>query len=102
MRASLRLLGVASVIILARVLVPEDYGIVAKAVELLLLLGCCAHWRFQQPTLHQPDLASVLYAYAAVSFVGGFVMDFATRPQRITRLKVLHALRAMSMDPKLM
>ena len=34
MRMSIRLLGVISVIILARVLLPEDYGIVAKAVLL--------------------------------------------------------------------
>ena len=32
MRLSIRLLGVISIIILARVLVPEDYGLVAKAV----------------------------------------------------------------------
>ena len=38
MRFSMRILGVVSIIILARILVPEDFGIVAKAAMIATFL----------------------------------------------------------------
>jgi lipopolysaccharide exporter len=52
MRVSIRLLGLVSVIILARLLVPEDYGIVAKAAMVFSFLELITAFGLDKALIH--------------------------------------------------
>lgn len=55
MRFSIRLLGIISILILARVLVPEDFGLVAKAVLISGFLEMCSEFGFGNALIKKQD-----------------------------------------------
>ena len=61
MRLSIRALGVVSVIILARILVPEDFGIVAKAAMIASVLEMIMEFGLDAALIHNRKATSAHY-----------------------------------------
>jgi lipopolysaccharide exporter len=104
MRWSSRLLGVVSVIILARVLLPEDYGLVAQAVLFSGVLELMTQFGFatalirnknateaQYHTVWTLSLLRGLFLSLLIFGAAGFVSDFFSEP-RIYPMILVYAL----------
>ena len=103
MRWMSRLLGIISMIILARILVPEDYGLVAQAVLLSSFLELMTQFGFFTALLRDKDANSDDYHTAftlslirglvlavVVAASAGLVADFFDEP-RLTDLVLVYA-----------
>lgn len=55
MRSTIRLLGIISVLILARLLVPEDFGLVAKVVLVSSFLDMCTQFGFDNALIKKQN-----------------------------------------------
>ncbi|MBT5458103.1 MAG: oligosaccharide flippase family protein, partial [Rhodospirillaceae bacterium] len=55
MRFAVRSVGIVSTLILARLLVPADFGLVALAMTLLALLEVMSHFNFEVFLVREPD-----------------------------------------------
>lgn len=104
MRWSSRLLGIASVIILARILVPEDYGLVAQAVLFSSLLELITQFGFyiaiirnknssvaEYNTVWTLSVLRGLILALVVCLSATFIADFFSEP-RIYPLMFVYAL----------
>ncbi len=75
MRFSVRLLGIISVLILARVLVPEDFGLVAKAVLISGFLEMCSQFGFGNALIKNQDADQHDYSTAwTLAIIRGVVI----------------------------
>jgi len=55
MRSTVRLLGIVSVLILARLLVPDDFGLIAKVVLIAGFLDMCSQFGFENALIKKQD-----------------------------------------------
>jgi lipopolysaccharide exporter len=77
MRWTLRVLGLINVIILARLLVPEDFGLVAMAMILIGLITTITDGSFDQAILKDKDTSTDMYHSAwTVQVMAGILATF--------------------------
>jgi len=96
MRSTVRLLGIISVLILARLLVPDDFGLIAKVMLIAGFLDMCTQFGFENALIKKQDadvhdyntvwtlsiIRSCLVGILLISF-SSLLADFFQEPELI-------------------
>jgi O-antigen/teichoic acid export membrane protein len=93
-RVSVQVLGLASTMILARLLTPADFGLIAMAMSVVALLETLSYFGFEMPLIHKQDatrqdfdtawslniiLAGVICT--VIALVAPYAADFYSEPR---------------------